>query len=115
MELEIAAARTKSVSNVPAFLTEHLRRRLLGTPSAPKLPEGKSKVSKSLRVGQANDFEANDVEVYQAEPLSKEGREAVLKTMREYLNKGQSEFLLSFQNAYTSEDWDWLSKQLEKN
>ncbi len=30
MELEIAAARTKTISNVPAFLTEHLRRRLLG-------------------------------------------------------------------------------------
>jgi hypothetical protein len=27
-ELRIAAARTESVSNVPAFLTEHLRRRL---------------------------------------------------------------------------------------
>ena len=27
-ELKIAAARTDSVSNVPAFLTEHLRRRL---------------------------------------------------------------------------------------
>ena len=114
MELEIAAARTKSVSNVPAFLTEHLRRRLLGSSTVAKPPESKSKVSKSLRVGQANDFEDKDVEVYQAEPLSKQGREAVLKTMQEYLDKGQGEFILSFQNTYTSEDWDWLSKELEK-
>ncbi len=115
MELEIAAARTKSVSNVPAFLTEHLRRRLLSTSTVAKSPESKSKVSKSLRVGQANDFEDKNVEVYQAEPLSKEGREAVLKTMQEYLDKGQSEFILSFQNTYTTEDWDWLSKELEKS
>ncbi|MDQ3018876.1 MAG: hypothetical protein M3Q64_03330 [bacterium] len=112
MELEIAAARTKSVSNVPAFLTEHLRRRLHSSSTLAKSPE--SKVSKSLRVGQANDFEDKDVEVYQAEPLSKKGREAVLKTMQEYLDKGQGEFILSFQNTYTSEDWDWLSKELEK-
>ncbi len=32
MELEIAAARTDSISNVPAFLTEHLRRRLFQRP-----------------------------------------------------------------------------------
>lgn len=112
MELEIAAARTKSVSNVPAFLTEHLRRRLLSTSTLAKPPE--SKVSKSLRVGQANDFEDKNVEVYQAEPLSKQGREAVLKTMQEYLDKGQGEFILSFQNTYTTEDWTWLSKEMEK-
>jgi hypothetical protein len=29
MELEVASARTTSVSDVPAFLTEHLRRRLM--------------------------------------------------------------------------------------
>ncbi len=114
MELEIAAARTKSVSNVPAFLTEHLRRRLLGKSTSVKATREKSKISKSLRVGQANDFEDKDVEVYQAEPLSRQGREAVLKTMQEYLDKGQSEFILSYQNTYTTEDWDWLSKELEK-
>ncbi len=115
MELEIAAARTKSISNVPAFLTEHLRRRLLSTSTLAKPPESKSKVSKSLQVSQANNFEDKDVEVYQAEPLSKQGREAVIKTMREYLDKGQGEFILSFQNTYTTEDWDWLLKELEKS
>jgi hypothetical protein len=109
MELEIAAARTKSVSNVPAFLTEHLRRRLLGKATMPK-----SKVSNSLQVGKANDPKAKDTEEYQAEPLSKEGRETVLKTMREYLDKGQNEFIMSFQETYTTEDWDWLTGKLKQ-
>ncbi len=51
---------------------------------------------------------------YAAEPLSKEGRETVLKTMREYLDKGQNEFIMSFQDTYIKEDWDWLMKELEK-
>jgi hypothetical protein len=109
MELEIAAARTKSVSNVPAFLTEHLRRRLLGKATMPK-----SKVSNSLRVGKANDPKAEDTEEYRAEPLSKEGRETVLKTMREYLDKGQNEFIMSFQDTYTQEDWNWLTQELKQ-
>ncbi len=49
MELEIAAARTKSISNIPAFLTEHLRRRLLGSkPAAPKSTSEKSTTGKSV-------------------------------------------------------------------
>jgi hypothetical protein len=107
MELEIAAARTKSISNVPAFLTEHLRRRLLG--SSAKSAEGKFKTSKSIKAGKSEKI----VEEYQAEPLSKEGREAVLKTMREYIGKGQQEFVMSQQDTYTKDDWDWLMHQLE--
>ncbi len=114
MELEIAAARTKSISNIPAFLTEHLRRRLISKPAAPKSTSEKSTTGKSHVEGKSNGA-AETVEVYQAEPLSKEGREAVLKTMREYLDKGQSEFILSYQNTYTTEDWTWLMKELEKN
>jgi hypothetical protein len=109
MELEIAAARTKSVSNVPAFLTEHFRRRLLG-----KSNVSKSKASNSLQVGKASDPKTKDIEAYQAESLTKEGRETVLKTMREYLDKGQNEFIMSFQDSYTQEDWDWLMKELDK-
>jgi hypothetical protein len=106
MELEIAAARTKSISNVPAFLTEHLRRRLLGKPTALK-----SKLSNSLQVGKTSNFKVEDVEAYKAEPLSKKGRETVLKTIREYLDKGQDEFIISFQDTYTKEDWNWLMKE----
>jgi hypothetical protein len=109
MELEIAAARTKSVSNVPAFLTEHLRRRLLG-----KAAMLKSKASNSLQVGKANDPKAEEVEEYQAEALSEQGREAVLKTMQEYIGKGQKEFVMSQQDSYTREDWDWLTQELKQ-
>ena len=108
MELEIAAARTKSISNVPAFLTEHLRRRLLG--NSAKSAEGKLKTSKSVKVGKSEKV----VEEYQAEPLSEEGREAVLKTMLEYIKKEQQEFVMSQQDTYTKDDWDWLMHQLEK-
>jgi hypothetical protein len=113
MELEIAAARTKSISNIPAFLTEHLRRRLIGKPTAPKLISGKSTTGRSHVAGKSSGV-AKTVEKYQAEPLSREGRETVLKTMREYLDKGQNEFIMSFQDTYIKEDWDWLMKQLEK-
>jgi hypothetical protein len=112
MELEIAAARTKSVSNVPAFLTEHLRRRLLGKLASTKSAEVKFKTSKFLKVGKSSRTET--AEEYQAEPLSKEGRETVLKTMREYLDKGQNEFIMSFQDSYTQEDWDWLMAEVDK-
>jgi hypothetical protein len=114
MELEIAAARTKSISNVPAFLTEHLRRRLVSRPAAPKSSSENSAIDKSHKEGKSSGA-AETVEEYQAEPLSIQGREAVLKTMREYLDKGQIEFILSFQNTYTTEDWTWLSKELEKS
>ena len=108
MELEIAAARTRSISNVPAFLTEHLRRRLLG--SATKSVEGKLKAVKSTKASKPKEI----VEEYEAEQLSKEGREAVLKTMQEYIGKGQQEFVMSQQDSYTKDDWNWLMKQLEK-
>ncbi len=112
MELEIAAARTKSVSNVPAFLTEHLRRRLLGKSASTKSSADKSKTSKTLKVGKSSGTDT--AEEYQAEPLSKEGRETVLKTMREYLDKGQNEFIMSFQDSYTQGDWDWLTQELKQ-
>jgi hypothetical protein len=108
MELEIAAARTKSISNVPAFLTEHLRRRLLG--SSVKPATEKLKATRSTKVGKLERI----VERYEAEPLSKEGREAVLKTMQEYIGRGHQEFIMSQQDTYTRDDWNWLMKRMEK-
>jgi hypothetical protein len=32
--------------------------------------------------------------------------------MQEYLGKGQREFVMSLQDTYTTEDWQWLSKNL---
>jgi hypothetical protein len=106
MELEIAAARTKSISNVPAFLTEHLRRRLIGKAAA---IEGKAKTSKPAKAGKQEET----VEEYEAEPLTEQGREAVLKTMQEFIGKGQQEFVMSQQDSYTKDDWDWLMQKIK--
>ncbi len=74
MELEVAAARTKSISNVPAFLTEHLRRRLM--PVKRETPKGK--LTKLAQAG--NQETSKEIEVYQPEPLTRGGRESTLKT-----------------------------------
>jgi hypothetical protein len=36
----------------------------------------------------------------------------VLKTMRDYVRKGQREFVMSLQDTYTAEDWAWLLEKL---
>lgn len=112
MELEIAAARTKSISNIPAFLTEHLRRRLIGKSAMVNSVEEKSKTSKSLKAGLSRIVEK--IEEYQAESLTEQGRQTVLKTMSEYIDKGQREFVMSLKDTYMLDDWKWLMKQLEK-
>jgi hypothetical protein len=114
MELEIAAARTNSISNVPAFLTEHLRRRLSKNSQiqfSSKSPRSQA-ISKSMTAGKAVDSTQGDGETYQAEPLSEQARETVLKTIREYIEKGQRDFVMSFQDTYTAQDWQWLSDNL---
>ncbi len=55
----------------------------------------------------------NVVEEYKAEPLTEQGREAVLKTMQEYIGKGHQEFVMSQQDTYTKDDWEWLMKKLK--
>lgn len=110
MELEIAAARTDSISNVPAFLTEHLRRRLLGKSDVQTAGKtsGVKPAEEKLPVGKTDDL----TETYQAEPLTVQARKTVLKTMREYVGKGQREFVMSLRDTYTAEDWKWLSENL---
>lgn len=105
-ELEIAAARANSISSVPAFLTEHLHRRLSGKTETPK-----TKVSKSLQVDRTQPAEA---EPFVAEPLTAESREVVLKTFREYVEKGQRDFVMSFEETYTGEDWLFLMENLKR-
>ena len=114
MELEIAAARTNSISNVPAFLTEHLRRRLLKKPEIQMSDESlhSKAINKSLPVSKIVNSIQADRESYQAEPLSEQARQTVLKTIREYIEKGQSEFVMSFQDTYTAQDWQWLLENL---
>lgn len=120
MEFEIAAARTSSISNVPSFLTEHLRRRLLRK-SETKI-ENKSFgkiVSHSSQVGKQVGEVNHKIEEFIAEPLNNQSRETVLKTMQEYIDKGQEEFVMSLRESYTKEDWGWLESNLlatrEKN
>jgi hypothetical protein len=105
MEFDIAAARTNSISSVPAFLVEHLRRRLLSKADAPK-----AKASKTLQVDKS---QTPQVELFVAEPLTTESREVVLKTFKEYIKKGQRDFVLSFEGTYTKDDWLFLMENLE--
>jgi hypothetical protein len=114
MELEIAAARTDSISNVPAFLTEHLRRRLLGRSDVRTGKTTSSAVAtgKEPQIGRTDNLPETVAEIYQAEPLTMQARETVLKTMREYIGKGQREFVMNLRDTYTAEDWKWLSENL---
>ena len=105
MELEIAATRADSISSVPAFLTEHLRRRLLGKSAKPKSGNGKSP--------QTDKHQIIEVEAFVAEPLTMESREVVLRTFKEYVEKGQRDFVMSFEDAYTKTDWLFLMKNFK--
>lgn len=107
MELEVASARTATVSDVPAFLTEHLRRRLMPT----KKEAAKTKTSKSSQIGKQQP--SAPIETYQAEPLNEQGRELTLKAFAGYIEKGQKEFLMGLEESYTKEDWQWLIKELK--
>jgi hypothetical protein len=104
MEFEIAAARADSVSSVPAFLTEHLRRRLTFN----RLDEKQSKpLKKTVKESVA------DAGIYEPEPLTEQGRETVCAAMRGYIEKGQTEFVMSLKDTYTPEDWSWLKINLK--
>ena len=107
MELEVASARTTSVSDVPAFLTEHLRRRLMPV----KREASKLKPTRSPKTGAQQSSES--IEAYQAEPLTREGRESTLKTFTGYIEKGQKDFLMSLEDTYTKEDWEWIMNQIK--
>ena len=106
MEFDIAASRTKGVTNAPKFLAEHLRRRLMPV----KRETQKTKPTKSAKIGSQHPSEP--VETYQPEPLTKEGRESTKKTFAGYIEKGQKDFLLSLEDTYTKEDWEWIKSEL---
>ncbi|MGI8494437.1 MAG: hypothetical protein ACR2L1_03870 [Pyrinomonadaceae bacterium] len=108
MELKIAAARTEAISNAPAFLYEHLRRRLLRNDSKATNPQT-SKLSKNL----TNKTAAIEEIEYFAEPLGDQGRKTVLKTMNEFVEEGKLDFVRSLEKTYTPEDWSWLMDNLK--
>lgn len=106
LELEVAARRVESVSSVPAFLTEVLRRQFFASrqqhPAISKL----SKV-KLDTVGKSDSISSNEIK-----PLDKKGREVALELLREF---AEDDFVQDFQKWYTKEDWEWLMKQLKNN
>lgn len=104
LEMEKAASRTDSISSVPAFLTEVLRRKLLGGNSSAAIKTSKNKPD---TVGKPN--EAGD---YEIKPLDEKGREAALEQLREFAH---DDFLPEFKKWYIAEDWEWIMKQLGIN
>ena len=110
LELELAAARTGTISSVPAFLKEVLRRKLETKPAATSVRPGK--VSKQMQVGKS-DLTTAEPENWEREALSKEEREKTLQVMRERKAEGHLELVKSMEQTYTTEDWKWLMESLE--
>lgn len=102
LELETAAKKTDSISSVPAFLTEILRRQFFV--SRQQQSSIKQLKTKTDTVGKAD-----AASEYQIKPLETDGREAALEQLREFA--GDS-FLEDFKKWYLEEDWQWLMKQL---
>jgi hypothetical protein len=99
-EFETARSRTDSVSDAPAFLAEHLRRRLAAKPQ-------RTEKAKPFEPGK--DEPIIEAEVFTPEPLSEQGREVVLNTLRRMAREEAN----GYQDHYTAEDWEWLVEKLD--
>ncbi len=104
LELEVAARRADGISSVPAFLTEVLRRQFFASRQHQSFSAKPSK-RKIDTVGKSESGS------YEIKPLDAKGRQAALDQLREFADE---DFLQDFKKWYTSPDWDWLIKQLEK-
>ncbi len=122
MELEAASLRTESISSVPAFLTEHLRRRLWNSEinksksrkeSYKRDTAGKSNINSDTIEAVSDGFTPQSE--YVPESLVEKQRETVLSSMKEFIKKGNREFVMSLKYTYTKADWDWLMKSLVEN
>jgi hypothetical protein len=103
LELETAAKRSDSISSVPAFLTEVLRRKLMGANAAnPKAQKAKPDV-----IGKPNKSGS-----YEIKPLDEAGREAALEQLQEFAD---DDFLRDFEKWYTPGDWIELMAELKKD
>ncbi len=105
LELEVAAKRTDSISSVPAFLIEVLRRQFFASRHQAS-SSTKSSKTKLDTVGKA------DNESFEVKPLDEKGREAALEQLREF---AEDDFLQDFKKWYTEDDWQWLIKELAIN
>lgn len=120
MELKAAALRTDSISSVPAFLTEHLRRRLWQSDKnqtkSQKLSYKKDIVGKPDNASKAieaisDGFTSQDE--YIPELITETQREAVLTAMKDFIKQEKTDFVMSLKNTYAEEDWNWLMKELK--
>lgn len=101
LELETAARRTDSISSVPSFLIEVLRRKLLA--GGVSKSDGREN-TKLDTVGKPN--ESGE---YEKKPLGEKERQDALTQLQEFAG---DKFLQDFKKWYTEEDWSWLVKQL---
>lgn len=99
LELKIAARRTDTISSVPAFLTEVLRRKLRNTST-------NAKISK-VRADTVGKPESNS---YEIKLLDGKGRAEALGHLREFADE---DFLPDFKKWYLDEDWEWLMTNLK--
>jgi hypothetical protein len=99
LELEKAFRKTDSISSVPAFLTEILRRQFF-TSNVNKPAKTKIDV-----VGKTDSGE------YEIKPLDAKEREAAFEQLKDFAG---DEFLQNFKKWYTADDWNWLMQEIEK-
>ncbi len=100
LELEIAAKRTGGVSSVPSFLIEVLRRQIVAVRQQQPVKGPKTKKD---TIGKA------EAGTYEIKPLDAKERETALEQLKEFAG---DDFLQDFQKWYTSEDWKWITEQL---
>ena len=101
--MEAAASRTDTISSMPAFLTEVLRRKLLQGNNSVAAESPKQKAEAVGEPGAAGEYEKK--------PLDKQGREAALLELRDFADE---DFLEDFKKWYTAADWKWLTAELSK-
>ena len=79
MEIEFAASRTSSISNLPAFMAEHLRRRFARRAKI-QTENGKKGISQSLKVGKGKESSSETYEEFVPEPLTEEFKLQMLES-----------------------------------
>lgn len=121
LELEIAARNTKSISSVPAFLTEVLRRRLIlnqEEKSKPRSNKTGQKKPKWVDVGKNyDDVESSYNPItgeYDIKPLDEAGKTKALELVIEANSEGGNDFLEDLKKWYLPEDWEWLLRNIGK-
>jgi endonuclease III-like uncharacterized protein len=121
LELELAARNTKSISSVPAFLTEVLRRRLIlnqEEKSQPRSNKTGQKKPNWVDVGKNYDDVENSYNPitgeYDIKPLDEAGKTKALELVFEANLEDGDDFLEDLKKWYLPEDWEWLLQNIER-